>query len=70
MVVAIGTARYSLFPTFFPQWFIAQGLKPDVYYEAAAVMYLDPAGTTLRESSQGKPRKRFANDGFAGKDGA
>jgi len=39
-LVAIGTGAYvySLFPTFFPQWFIAQGLKPDVYYEAAAVI--------------------------------
>jgi len=40
-LVAIGTGAaylYSLFPTFFPGWFIAQGLKPDVYYEAAAVI--------------------------------
>jgi len=40
-LVAIGTGTaylYSLFPTFFPQWFIAQGLKPDVYFEAAAVI--------------------------------
>jgi len=38
-----------LFPTFF-QWFIAQGLKPDVYYEAGSPI---PIRTTLRESSQG-----------------
>ncbi|KYC34830.1 cation-transporting ATPase PacS [Scytonema hofmannii PCC 7110] len=40
-LVAIGTGTaylYSLFPTFFPQWFMAQGLRPDVYYEAAAVI--------------------------------
>jgi Cu+-exporting ATPase len=40
-LVAVGTGTayiYSLFPTFFPQWFIAQGLKPDVYFEAAAVI--------------------------------
>jgi P-type Cu+ transporter len=40
-LVAIGTGTaylYSLFPTLFPQWFIAQGLSPDVYYEAAAVI--------------------------------
>ncbi|BAS56676.1 copper-translocating P-type ATPase [Leptolyngbya boryana NIES-2135] len=40
-LVAIGTGSaylYSLFPTFFPQWFIAQGLTPDVYFEAACVI--------------------------------
>lgn len=40
-LVAIGTGSaylYSLFPTFFPQWFIAQGLAPDVYFEAACVI--------------------------------
>jgi Cu+-exporting ATPase len=40
-LVAVGTGTaylYSLFPTFFPQWFIAQGLKPDVYFEASAVI--------------------------------
>ncbi len=40
-LVAIGTAAaylYSLFPTFSPQWFISQGLKPDVYFEAASVI--------------------------------
>jgi Cu+-exporting ATPase len=40
-LVAIGTGAaylYSLFPTFFPQWFIAQGLRPDVYFEAASVI--------------------------------
>ncbi|GAB4240392.1 MAG: heavy metal translocating P-type ATPase [Stanieria sp.] len=40
-LVAIGTGTaylYSLFPSFFPQWFIAQGLTPDVYFEAASVI--------------------------------
>jgi P-type Cu+ transporter len=40
-LVAVGTGTaylYSLFPTFLPQWFIAQGLSPDVYFEAAAVI--------------------------------
>jgi Cu+-exporting ATPase len=40
-LVAIGTGTaylYSLLPTLKPQWFMAQGLKPDVYFEAAAVI--------------------------------
>lgn len=40
-LVAVGTGTayvYSLFPTLFPQWFIAQGLNPDVYFEAAVVI--------------------------------
>jgi Cu+-exporting ATPase len=40
-LVAIGTGTaylYSLFPTFSPQWFIEQGLTPDVYFEAASVI--------------------------------
>lgn len=40
-LVAVGTGTafcYSLWPTFFPQWFIAQGLRPDVYFEAATVI--------------------------------
>ncbi len=40
-LVAIGTGTayfYSLFPTLLPNWFIAQGLAPDVYYEAATVI--------------------------------
>jgi Cu+-exporting ATPase len=40
-LVAIGTGSaylYSLFPTFVPQWFINQGLRPDVYFEAASVI--------------------------------
>jgi P-type Cu+ transporter len=40
-LVAVGTGTaylYSLFPTFNPQWFTAQELNPDVYFEAAAVI--------------------------------
>ncbi|MGF1568376.1 MAG: heavy metal translocating P-type ATPase [Nodosilinea sp.] len=40
-LVAVGTGTaflYSLFPTLYPQWFIDQGLNPDVYFEAAAVI--------------------------------
>lgn len=40
-LVAVGTGTaylYSLFSTFFPQWFIAQGLSPDVYFEVAAII--------------------------------
>ncbi|MBD2109567.1 heavy metal translocating P-type ATPase [Nodosilinea sp. FACHB-13] len=40
-LVAVGTGTaflYSLFPTLYPQWFIDQGLYPDVYFEAAAVI--------------------------------
>lgn len=40
-LVALGTSTaylYSLFPTLFPNFFTAQGLSPNVYYEAAAVI--------------------------------
>lgn len=40
-LVALGTGAaytYSLFATAFPSFFLAQGLKPDVYYEAAVVI--------------------------------
>lgn len=40
-LVAVGTGTaflYSLFPTFASQWFLARGLSPDVYFEAAAVI--------------------------------
>ncbi len=40
-LVALGTGSaylYSLFATFFPNFFLNQGLTPDVYYEAAAVI--------------------------------
>ncbi len=40
-LVVLGTSSaffYSLFPTFFPGFFIAQGLEPQVYYEISAVV--------------------------------
>lgn len=40
-LVALGTSAaylYSVFATVFPQFFRTQGLAPDVYYEAAAVI--------------------------------
>ena len=40
-LVALGTGAaylYSLFATFFPNFFLNQGLNPDVYYEAAVVI--------------------------------
>ncbi len=40
-LVAVGTGTaflYSLLPTVYPEWFTNQGLNPDVYFEAAAVI--------------------------------
>ena len=40
-LVAVGTGTaflYSIFPTVYPRWFTNQGLQPDVYFEAAAVI--------------------------------
>jgi Cu+-exporting ATPase len=40
-LVALGTSAaffYSLFPTFFAEFFLHQGLSPDVYYEISAVV--------------------------------
>ena len=40
-LVVLGTSTaffYSLLPTFYPNFFSSQGLQPDVYYEAAAVV--------------------------------
>ncbi|NJO78851.1 MAG: copper-translocating P-type ATPase [Cyanobacteria bacterium RM1_2_2] len=57
-LVAVGTGTaylYSLFPTFLPQWFIAQGLQPDVYFEAAAVIIaLLLLGRLLENRAKGK----------------
>jgi Cu+-exporting ATPase len=57
-LVAIGTGTafvYSLFPTFFPQWFLDQGLQPDVYFEAAAVIIaLILLGRLLEHRARGK----------------
>ncbi|MEA5421056.1 heavy metal translocating P-type ATPase [Spirulina sp. CCNP1310] len=57
-LVALGTGTayvYSLFPTFFPQWFRSQNLAPDVYYEVAAmVVTLVLLGKFLEHRAQGK----------------
>ncbi len=57
-LVALGTGTayvYSLFPTFFPQWFRAQNLAPDVYYEVAAmVVTLVLLGKFLEHRAKGK----------------
>ncbi|MBW4490097.1 MAG: heavy metal translocating P-type ATPase [Trichocoleus desertorum ATA4-8-CV12] len=57
-LVAVGTGTaylYSLFPTFSPEWFIAQGLNPDVYFEAAAVIIaLLLLGRLLENRAKGK----------------
>ncbi|AFZ01555.1 heavy metal translocating P-type ATPase [Calothrix sp. PCC 6303] len=40
-LVVLGTSMafiYSLFPTFFPNLFISQSLRPEVYYEASAAI--------------------------------
>lgn len=57
-LVAIGTGAaylYSLFPTFWPQWFVSQGLQPDVYFEAAAVIIaLLLLGRLLEDRAKGQ----------------
>jgi P-type Cu+ transporter len=57
-LVAIGTGTaylYSMFPTLFPDWFTAQGLAPDVYYEAAAVVIsLILLGRLLENNAKGQ----------------
>ncbi|MBW4659993.1 MAG: heavy metal translocating P-type ATPase [Drouetiella hepatica Uher 2000/2452] len=57
-LVAIGTGTayvYSLFPTFSPDWFIRQGLNPDVYYESAsAIVTLILLGRLLENRARGQ----------------
>jgi len=57
-LVALGTTTafvYSLLPTLFPISFTAQGLRPDVYYEAAAVIIaLILLGRLLENRAKGK----------------
>lgn len=57
-LVAVGTGTaylYSLFPTLYPQWFLAQGLRPDVYYEIAAVIIaLILLGNLLENRAKGQ----------------
>ncbi|MBF2080320.1 MAG: copper-translocating P-type ATPase, partial [Synechococcales cyanobacterium T60_A2020_003] len=64
-LVAVGTGGaylYSLFPTFFPQWFINQGLRPDVYFEAASVVItLLLLGRLLENRAKGKTSEAIRN---------
>lgn len=57
-LVAVGTGTaflYSLFPTFYPQWFIDQGLNPDVYFEAATmIVALILLGRLLENRAKGQ----------------
>lgn len=64
-LVAVGTGSaylYSLFPTFFPQWFINQGLRPDVYFEAASVVItLLLLGRLLENRAKGQTSEAIRN---------
>lgn len=57
-LVAVGTGTaylYSLFPTVYPQWFIDQGLRPDVYFEIAAIIIaLILLGNLLENRAKGQ----------------
>ncbi len=57
-LVAVGTGTaylYSLFPMLYPQWFLNQGLKPDVYFEIAAIIIaLILLGNLLENRAKGQ----------------
>ncbi|MFQ4138037.1 heavy metal translocating P-type ATPase [Nodosilinea sp. PGN35] len=57
-LVAVGTGTaflYSLFPTFYPQWFLNQGLSPDVYFEITAIIIaLILLGNLLENRAKGQ----------------
>ncbi len=57
-LIALGTSAayfYSVFVTFFPNFFIAQGLNSSVYYEvAASVVALILLGKTLENRAKGE----------------
>lgn len=57
-LVAVGTGTaylYSLFPTLYPQWFLNQGLRPDVYFEiAATIVSLILLGNLLENRAKGQ----------------
>ncbi len=57
-LIALGTSAayfYSVFVTFFPGFFTAQGLTPSVYYEvAASVVALILLGKTLENRAKGE----------------
>ena len=56
VAIGIGSAyAYSLFPTLFPGWFTAQGIAPDVYYEAVVVIItLILLGRLLENNAKGQ----------------
>ncbi|MGK7939204.1 MAG: heavy metal translocating P-type ATPase [Crocosphaera sp.] len=64
-LVALGTGAaflYSLFATFFPQFFISQGLNADVYYEAAVVIItLILLGRLLENRARSKTSEAIRN---------
>ena len=64
-LVTLGTGAaflYSLFATFFPQFFIFQGLKADVYYEAAVVIItLILLGRLLETRARSKTSEAIGN---------
>lgn len=57
-LVAVGTGTaflYSLFPTLNPQWFLDQGLRPDVYFEiTATIIALILLGNLLENRAKGQ----------------
>ncbi|MBE9113438.1 copper-translocating P-type ATPase [Nodosilinea sp. LEGE 07298] len=57
-LVAVGTGTaflYSLFPTLYPQWFLDQGLSPDVYFEITAIIIaLILLGNLLENRAKGQ----------------
>lgn len=57
-LVAVGTGTaflYSLFPTLNPQWFLDQGLSPDVYFEITAIIIaLILLGNLLENRAKGQ----------------
>ena len=57
-LVALGTGTaflYSLFATLYPQWFLDQGLRPDVYFEITAVIIaLILLGNLLENRARGQ----------------
>ncbi|MEA5509611.1 heavy metal translocating P-type ATPase [Crocosphaera sp. UHCC 0190] len=64
-LVALGTGSaflYSLFATFFPNFFASQGLNADVYYEAASVIItLILLGRLLENRARGKTSEAIRN---------
>ena len=64
-LIALGTGSaflYSVINTFFPQWFIQQGLEPHIYYESAVVIItLILLGKTIEERAKAGTGKAIEN---------